>query len=77
MQPVQVIAVDPGTGSFVIHWQTPPMITMDKLTDANSSRDAAGATFDRLINQRLPKEFVPRRLGKVRGNIKFTYMVLA
>ena len=74
MQPVQVIAVESGTGSAVVKWQTPPMMTMRR--KAGQGRlNAAGATFDRLDNQRWPDVFTPVRLGKVRGNVKFSYVV--
>ena len=75
MQPVQVIAVAPATGSAVVYWQTPPYVAMEaQLSDGKFG--AAGATFDRLMNQRTPAVFVPTRLGKVRGNVKFTYTIL-
>lgn len=73
-QPVQVIAVVPGSGSAVVHWQTPPMIAMVKETQ-QGRRNTVGATFDRVINQRHPEVFTPRRLGKVRGNVKFSYTI--
>jgi hypothetical protein len=76
MQPVQVIAVEPAAGSAVVKWQTPPMIV--EARELQQGRlNAAGATFDRLSNQRWPDVFNPIRLGKVRGNIKFSYTVFA
>jgi hypothetical protein len=76
MQPVQVVSVSPAAGSASVIWQTPPMITQSRTLDDSPRRDAAGATFDRAANQRWPDEFVPRRLGKVGGNVKFSYVVL-
>ena len=76
MQPVQVIAVEPATGTAVVKWQTPPMIAMSRQLN-NGRVGAVGATFDRLINQREPAVFIPTRLGKVRGNIKFTYAIFS
>lgn len=75
MQQVLVVAVEPLAGSAVVHWQTPPMVTSRREPD-DGRRNAAGATFDRLDNQRWPDEFIPTRLGKVKGNVKFTYMVI-
>lgn len=77
MQPVQVIAVEPGTGSAVVHWQTPPIISMSPVVNDSPRRNTVGATFDRLANQRWPTTFTPNRLGRVRGNVKFTYTILA
>lgn len=76
MQPVQVIAVEPAAGSAVVKWQTPPLLAARRET--NQTRlNAAGATFDRLSNQRWPDVFAPKRLGKIRGNVKFSYTVFA
>lgn len=76
IQPVQVIAVAPATGSAVVYWQTPPYLAMSQQL-SNGKFGAAGATFDRLMNQRTPAVFTPKRLGKVRGNVKFTYTILS
>lgn len=76
MEPVQVIAVEPASGSAVVKWQTPPM-TGSALETQQGRRNAAGATFDRLDNQRWPEVFAPTRIGKVKGNIKFSYVVFS
>jgi hypothetical protein len=76
MQPVMVIAVEPAAGNAVVKWQTPPTI-VHAIQLHDGKRDAPGATFDRLSNQRWPDAFTPRRIGRVRGNVKFSYMVLA
>jgi len=75
MQPVQIIAVAPAAGSAVVYWQTPPYVAMSQQL-SNGKFGAAGATFDRLMNQRTPAVFTPTRIGKVRGNVKFTYTIL-
>jgi len=62
MQPVSVIAVEPLSGTATVRWQTPPMITT---TGFKNNTGAAS-----------PQEQA-RRIGVVRGNVKFTYMVLA
>jgi hypothetical protein len=74
--PVQVVAVEPAAGSAVVKWQTPPM-----LATAPPTSDAPGATR---ITAALPSasesldvQSRVRRLGKVRGNVKFSYVVFA
>lgn len=76
MQPVQIIAVSPATGSATVYWQTPPMLAMSPVLNGGPKRDTVGATFDRLDNQRYPLQMVPTRIGKARGNVKFSYTVL-
>ncbi|MBL8794269.1 MAG: hypothetical protein JNM56_10205 [Planctomycetia bacterium] len=68
MQPVQVIAVEPAAGSAVVKWQTPPM-TSHALLLTIGSPGAGQPSRDQVT--------VAVRLGKVRGNVKFTYMVLS
>jgi len=75
MQPVQVIAVEPAAGTATVYWQTPPMIG-ERLKN-NETKINAGATFDRLANLRWPSEYSQVRIGKVRGNVKFSYSVAA
>jgi len=74
-QPVNVIAAAPAAGSCVVYWETPPIVAMVREVQQAHSI-VGGTTFDRLDNQRWPDVFIPRRHGKVRGNVKFTYMVL-
>ena len=76
MQPVQVIAVAPTAGSATVMWQTPPMVATSQQLN-NGRLNAAGATFDRLMNQRTPSVATATRINKVRGNVKFSYMVLS
>lgn len=71
MQPVQVIAVEPASGSAVVKWQTPPYITMQPVVpDGRRAAPTANADLMRNVNP------VPTRIGKVRGNVKFSFMVL-
>ena len=77
MQPVQVIAVEPGTGSAVVKWQTPPMVVLKPDLQQGRIRNTVGATFDRLDNQRWPATATPTRIGRVRGNVKFSYTVFS
>lgn len=71
-QPVQVIAVVPATGSALVYWQTPPMLTFRK--SPKGFLGVATAVF------KDPQSVVHgpiTRLGKVRGNVKFSYLVFA
>lgn len=75
MQPVQVIAVEPGSGSAVVKWQTPPIFTTDFLSDRPAPNFGNGTA----ANSGTNRDYRPttRRIGGVRGNVKFTYMVLS
>jgi hypothetical protein len=72
MQPVQIIAVNPAAGSAVAYWQTPPMIvtTVDAayrgLPLPTNTKDAAGWIRHTAF-----------RRGKVRGNVKFSYLAFS
>lgn len=71
MAPVNVIAVNPAAGSAEVYWQTPPMIS-PQLVPLDRQK-AATLTGDPLP---IPSVFM-KRINKVRGNVKFSYMVLA
>lgn len=77
MQPVSVVSVTPASGSCVVAWETPPMLTHSPILQEGQRRNVVGATFDRVINQILPLAFDTRRIGKVRGNVKFSYVVFS
>lgn len=66
VQPVNVIAVSPAAGSAIVYWQTPPYVT-----GYNQLLRGTGAASGDLSYAQAN-----RRLGKVRGNVKFTYQVL-
>lgn len=75
LQPVQVIAVEPGAGSAVVKWQTPPYLT-------NRPTPGMGQYMTGVTNVVTnPKDSqaiaAPRaiRIGKVRGNVKFSYTI--
>ena len=63
MQPVQVVAVVPGAGSAEVTWQTPPMLS------------GPGRVMRQVLGDRTQGS--SRRLGRVRGNVKFHYAILA
>lgn len=76
MQPVKVTAVEPGTGSAIVYWQTPPTFTF---VPAGLSGGGGGKSDSTAVPSGRRSEHDPiivDRLGMVRGNIKFTYIVL-
>jgi len=75
LQPVQIIAAIPGTGSATVYWQTPPEFAV--VVSGHESRriTAAGATFDRLVNQVVPPVIRLVRTGRIAGNVKFHYAI--
>jgi hypothetical protein len=64
VEPINILAVIPGTGSAVVHWETPPIVTETPLLTRGT-----GATAMR------DRQDVARRLNKVRGNVKFYYTI--
>jgi len=74
LQPVQIIATEPLAGSANVHWQTPPMVTVQKRP--LMMRGVDGATV--LMSPKDPQAIVngpATRIGKVLGNVKFSYVV--
>ena len=71
MQPVNVVSVQPGSGSAVVRWETPPMLAMVPGVPGNRLRNLTSVNNDLY---RTPT-YTPTRIGKVRGNIKFSYVV--
>lgn len=70
-QPVSVVAVEPLSGSAVVHWQTPPMVVW---VPAPQMQQGAATSIPK-----DPQSVVRGnacRLGRVRGNVKFSYMVV-
>jgi hypothetical protein len=72
MQPVSVMSVEPATGTAVVQWQTPPSYTQ-KVELPSGARFVGTA----LNEQMLFPTLTPRRVGRVRGPVKFSYMVLS
>jgi hypothetical protein len=75
LQPVSVLSVEPGTGSAVVKWQTPPMIVLQHRASAGGQ--PASAIVPGLKDANSVAGGPVRRVGMVRGNVKFSYMVLA
>jgi hypothetical protein len=76
MQPVSIIAANPGAGSASVYWQTPPMVTEKKNSQMmflTAGTTVLGSPKDpQAINQGPAS-----RIGKVRGNVKFSYVVFS
>lgn len=74
-QPVHVISVEPAAGSATVYWQTPPgFVSRPIVPSGNRDAPLTASGFD----PRYPyvaSEAI--RKGRVRGNVKFSYMVLA
>jgi hypothetical protein len=73
MQPVSVIVAEPGAGSAVVKWQTPPMV-VETFSMRVGGQPASGIVPGFKDPQALAGPAVRR--GRVRGNVKFTYQVL-
>jgi hypothetical protein len=74
MQPVNVVMVNPGSGSAEVCWETPPMLTVSPLL--TNASPLGGGTAANSGTNRGP-QFFAKRLGNVRGNVKFSYTIFA
>ena len=74
MQQVSIIAVEPGTGSAVAYWQTAPMITISPLITL-APNFGNGTAANSGTNRDVQAKAL--RIGKIRGNVKFTYLIFA
>jgi len=74
MDPIHCIAT-PGTGQFTVRWQTMPQyapFTYAQSGNGGGGKDSIAAPSGR----RSEHDIVgTRRIGKVKGNVKFLYMV--
>lgn len=70
LQPVQVIAVFPAEGSATVYWQTPPYLVTVGMPTTGTPSTVANSGTNRDVQERAT------RIGKVRGNVKFTYTIL-
>lgn len=75
LQPVDIIAVEPLTGSASVHWQTPPMLTQRSGLLSGGGEKVNVSTFN--ITNYPQDRYETCRLGKISGNVKFTYQILA
>jgi len=75
MQPVSVIAVEPGSGSAVVKWQTPPMIILRPRAQHGSQ--PVTAVIPGLKDPDAIAGGSALRIGRVKGNVRFSYLVFA
>jgi len=72
---------EPGTGQAIVYWQSLPMLTpiLYGLSGGNGGKsDAPGGTLIGGIGRLTSFDIVGiRRLGKIKGNVKFSYQVLS
>lgn len=75
MQPVNIVAVASGSGSCTVWWETPPMVVVSPVVpDGKRDAPSTAAGFD----PRYPNvQHQVHRIGKVKGNVKFSYAILA
>jgi hypothetical protein len=73
--PVSVIAVEPASGSAVVKWQTPPMVILQPM--AETGGQPASAIVPGLKDPQAIANGPAKRIGRVRGNVKFSYTVFA
>lgn len=75
MQPVNVVAVLPASGSCTVWWETPAIVSYSPvIPDGRRDSPSTVVGFD----PRYPYvAYEARRIGKVEGNVKFSYMILA
>lgn len=66
LTPIEIIGVVPGSGSAVVTWETKPIY-------ADTPVLASGKLN---TNARFDREYLPTRINKVRGNVKFYYQIL-
>jgi hypothetical protein len=77
LAPVKITTINPTAGSAEVYWETPPII--GQLSFPNAQQSQTGAT-NVVTNPKDPQGYgrqYPVRIGKVRGNIKFSYVVFA
>lgn len=72
MQPVSVVSVEPASGTALVRWETPPAYTQ-QIVLPDGMRFATSAVGN---EQMMFPTLIPRRVGRVRGNVKFSYLVL-
>jgi hypothetical protein len=75
MQPVVVTAVEPGSGSATAYWHTPPIVAAVRIVP-DGKRDSPSTVVG--FDPRYPyRQQESRRLGRVKGNVKFSYVVFS
>lgn len=77
MQQVEVIAVEPASGTATVYWQTPQMIASRQEPSESPVRDGQTAAAFPQMTKLIPTPDIPTRLGRIRGNVKFSYVIFA
>lgn len=72
MQPVKVTAVNPAAGSATVYWETPPYVGQDVFPSMHNGKATSIPKDPQSVTR-----YTNKRLGKVRGNIKFSYVVFS
>jgi hypothetical protein len=71
MAPVVVISVEPVEDECLVRWETPPIVVAVPQLVGSGGRNATGILED--VQAR--HLFTLERRGRVRGNIKFSYVI--
>lgn len=74
MAPIHVISVEPDDGVATVTWETLPVYVHAHVYAGGGGQSPTLAHMARAV-EGVPS--APRRRNKVRGNVKFTYFVLA
>lgn len=81
MAPVRVLAVEPGTGSAVVKWSAQSHVAVrpqsyDARHGGRPQLVGAVVTQNAAINDNINSRLEAVVIGRVGGNVKFTYQVL-
>lgn len=77
-QPVSIVSVIPAAGSAIVDWQTPPIIAMRMIPRSQNCTTTAGTNV--VVNPKDPQAVAwgfSKRIHRVRGNVKFNYLVFS
>jgi hypothetical protein len=82
IQPVRVNAVTPSAGSCKVWWETPPITVQRPLSGDFGAKGPVSTTVatQDLIEREAAyarNQWEEVRIGKVRGNVKFSYVIFA
>lgn len=75
LQPVSIISVEPAAGSAVVKWQTPPIVVNEQAPRMGGQ--PASAIIPGAKDPAAVGPGPARRIGRVRGNVKFSYAIFA
>lgn len=76
--PIEVVAVAPAAGSAILHWRATGSYVPQTVTANGGADTLTGVPLDNVENLRARAAEGPaNRRGRVRGNVKFSYVVFA